>query len=56
MKIPKMKIGDLNRIIDTEMKRGKACDIYKLTAEHLKFCGSESRLVILNLINVMACP
>ena len=50
-KIPEMKIEDLDKIIDKEMKRNKACDIYKLTAEHLKFAGKEARLVILNLMN-----
>ena len=58
-----MKISDLDKIIDKEMKTGKACDIYKLTAEHLKYAGSEARLVILNLINdiienisYLSCP
>ena len=63
LKIPKMKIEDLGKIIDKEMKMGKASDIYKLTAEHLKYAGSEARLHILNLINdiianihYLACP
>ena len=51
MKIPKMKMEDLDKIIDKEMKNGKACDIYKLTAEHLKHAGTKARLVILNLVN-----
>ena len=62
-KIPNMKIEDLDKIIDKEMKRNKACDIYKLTAEHLKFAGKETRSVILNLMNdiienihSLACP
>ena len=33
------------------MKTGKACDIYQLTAEHLKFSGNAVRQCILNLIN-----
>ena len=51
MRIPKMKISDLEKIIDTEMKNGKACDVYKLTAEHLKNAGGAARIAILNLIN-----
>ena len=63
MKIPKMKLADLDKIIDKEMKKGKACDIYKLTAEHLKHAGAGARITLLNLINdiieniqYMACP
>ena len=51
MKIPKMKYEDLEKIINKEMKKGKACDIYRLTTEHLKHAGEKAKLVILNLIN-----
>ena len=51
LKIPKMSLADMNKIIDKEMKSGKACDVYKFTAEHLKHAGEEARVVILNLIN-----
>ena len=51
MKIPKMEYDDLEKIISKEMKNGKACDIYKLTAEHLKHAGKEAKLAILKLIN-----
>ena len=63
MNIPKMKIEDLENIIGKEMKRGKACDIYKLTAEHLKFDGRSVKLVVMSLINdiieniyYLSCP
>ena len=63
VKIPKMTMADLNNIVNKEMKRGKACDIYKLTAEHLKNAGTEAKTAILNLINdiienieYLACP
>ena len=46
-----MKYEDLEKIIDEEMKKNKACDIYKLTAEHLKFAEPKARAVILNLLN-----
>ena len=51
LKIPKMRLEDLEKILTKEMKLRKACDIYRLTAEHLKYCGNEAKLVILNLIN-----
>ena len=51
MKIPRMKLVDLDKIIDKEMKYGKACDIYKLTAEHLKYAGPRARIAILDLVN-----
>ena len=63
MKIPFMELADLEKIIDKEMKNGKACDVYKLTAEHLKHAGYGARIAILNLINDIlgdlksfACP
>ena len=63
LKIPEMRYEDLEKIIDKEMRTNKACDIYKLTTEHLKFAGKESRIVILNLMNSiirnitsLACP
>ena len=33
------------------MKLGKACDVYKLSVEHLRYSGHEAKLVILKLIN-----
>ena len=58
-----MRYKDLEKIIDEEMKTNNACDVYKLTTEHLKFSGRETRLVILNLLNniisnitILECP
>ena len=63
MRIPEMKIEDLEKIINTEMKNGKSCDIYRLTAEHLKHCGPVAKNVLLRLINsilseiyFLSCP
>ena len=63
MKIPEMKLADLENIIDKEMKNGKSCDIYKVTAEHLKHAGHKARTAVLGLVNSiitniksMACP
>ena len=51
VKIPPMTMTDLNHILSSKMKPGKACDIYQLTVEHLRHCGSEAKLHILAFIN-----
>ena len=51
VEIPEMTIEDLNRIIDKDMKLGKASDIYRLTTEHLRYAGSKARHVLLRLLN-----
>ena len=63
LKIPEMSMKDLEKIINTEMKSNKACDIYKLTSEHLKYCGTAAKQAILRLINdiinniyYLSCP
>ena len=33
------------------MKLGKACDIYHLTVEHLRYCGDDAKTAVLNLLN-----
>ena len=44
-------LKDLRYINNMQMKKGKACNTYKLTAELLKFCGEGAQLVLLNLMN-----
>ena len=63
IKIPPMSKERFDEIISSEMKRGKACDIYQLTVEHIQMCGDEAKLCILNLINriiediyFLSCP
>ena len=63
VKIPPMTIADLNRILYSEMKPGKAADIFHLTVEHLRNLGPNAKLCILNLVNsaldrisLLACP
>ena len=51
MKIPHIQISQLNDIIFKRLKLNKACDIYKLTVEHLRYCGEKSLNLILQLIN-----
>ena len=62
MKIPRICMDDLEKILKN-MKNGKACDIYKVTNEHLKYSGDEAKTVILNLLNdiitnisYLSCP
>ena len=43
VKIPDMTVADLDRILMKEMKLNKACDIYKLTVEHLRYAGDHAK-------------
>ena len=63
LKLPPMTIADLNHILHKRMKMGKACDIYQVTVEHLRYCGDTTKLHILDLINrilqdiyYLSCP
>ena len=47
LKLPPMTIGDLGHILHKRMKMGKACDIYQVTVEHLRYCGDTTKLHIL---------
>ena len=49
--IPEMKIEDLENILNKGMKLGKACDVYKLTVEHLRYAGPQAKQIILSLLN-----
>ena len=58
-----MTMSDLNHILHKRMKLGKACDIYQVTVEHLRYCGDTTKLHILDLINrilkdiyYLSCP
>ena len=51
--IPHMELSDLKEIIFRRLKLNKACDIYKLTVEHLRYCGDESLCLILQLLNLI---
>ena len=46
-----MKIEDLENILKKEMKLGKACDVYNLTVEHLRYSGTKALSIILKLLN-----
>ena len=51
VRIPEMKIEDLETILNKEMKISKACDVYHLTVEHLRYSGTKAKLIILKLLN-----
>ena len=61
--IPPMTMSQLQHILSSRMKAGKACDVYQLTVEHIRNCGHDALLVILQLINkilkniyYLSCP
>ena len=63
LKIHAMTLPQLTNILFRKMKAGKACDVYQVTVEHLRYCGDQAMLVILNLINriidnlyFLSCP
>ena len=63
VKIPPMTSSQLDHILFSKMKSGKACDIYHLTVEHLRHCGLEAKQSLLVFINrvlhdiyFLSCP
>ena len=51
IKIPEMTIEDLKFVLFKKLKLNKACDVYKLTVEHLRYCGDNTLSLVLHLIN-----
>lgn len=51
--ISHMELSDIKEILFRRLKLNKACDIYKLTVEHLRYCGDESLCFILQLLNLI---
>ena len=51
LEIPKMNLLQLKHIIIKKLKPNKACDVFKLTVEHLRYAGDEALLIILQLLN-----
>ena len=48
IKIPHIQLSQLSDIIFKRLKLNKACDIFKLTVEHLRNCGEKTlRLFVL---------
>ena len=51
VRIPDMTLADLKIILFHKLKLRKACDIHKLTVEHLRFLGDDTLLLILEILN-----
>ena len=53
MSIPHMTLNNLKDILFKKLKLGKACDVFKLSVEHLRFAGDETLIQILRLLNLI---
>ena len=51
IKFPHMKMENLKEILYKKLKLRKACDVYKLTVEHLRNAGEKTLACILILLN-----
>ena len=51
--IPQMTLNNLKDILFKKLKLGKACDVFKLSVEHLRFAGDETLILILRLLNLI---
>ena len=51
--IPPISEKRFEEIIWSEMKRGKSCDIYQLTTEHIQEFDKTAKMCILKLLNEM---
>ena len=49
--IPPIKIEDIKRIIFKKLKLNKACDVFKLTVEHLRYAGENTLAQLCKFIN-----
>ena len=48
-----MTLQNLKDILFKKLKLNKACDIYKLTVEHLRYAGDETLSLVLLLLNLI---
>ena len=51
--IPPMQIVDLKAILFKNLKLGKACDVFMLTVEHLRYAGDKTLFLLLQLLNLI---
>jgi hypothetical protein len=49
----KMTLTNLKDILFKKLKLGKACDIFALSVEHLRYAGDETLIQILRLLNLI---
>ena len=52
LKIPHMNIQNLTDILFKRLKLNKACDIYKLSVEHLRYAGEETLSSVVGRTNL----
>ena len=48
-----MTLANPKDILFKRLKLGKACDIFKLSVEHLRFSGDKTLILILQLLNMI---
>ena len=48
-----MTLTNLKDILFKKLKLGKACDVFHLSVEHLRYCGEETLIQILRLLNLI---
>ena len=51
--IPHIRLNNLKDILFKKLKLGKACDVFQLTVEHLRYSGDETLIQILRLVNLI---
>ena len=51
LRIPHITLEKLQEIVFKKLKCNKACDVYKVTTEHLKYAGDKALLLLCTLIN-----
>ena len=51
LKIPPITLDALKNIIFKKLKTNKACDIYKLRTEHLRYAGDQVLMELVSFIN-----
>jgi hypothetical protein len=48
-----MTLTNLKDILFKKLKLGKACDIFALSVEHLRYAGDDTLIQILHLLNLI---
>ena len=55
IKVPPLSLEGLKNILFKKLKINKACDIYKLTVEHLRYSGDQTFELLVQIINLILC-
>ena len=51
LKIPPITLKEMKDIVSKKLKNNKACDIYKIKPEHLKYAGEKTLEILCSFIN-----